>query len=71
MNYRPMVNVGRGEWCDNGLVFATKIEAAACAINLMHRWILVVETRVDEIDAPVNNAWIDGRLEPIEKASAG
>jgi hypothetical protein len=62
MNFRPMVNVGRGEWVGNALVFATHAEALANVMDLMSRWMQVVDTRVDETSAPVNYSWVDGRL---------
>jgi len=73
MGYRPMVNVNGREWCGNGLVFASEAEALASAKNLMSRWMLVTEVRVDEIDAPINYRWIggdaySGKLEAIEAA---
>lgn len=61
MNWRPMVLVG-GQWAGNALVFATREEAEDNARDLMARWLLVEDTRAEEIDAPVNYRWIDRRL---------
>jgi hypothetical protein len=66
MHFRPMVNVAGREWAGNALVFASREEAEANARNLMGRWLLVTDYRVDEIDAPVNYKWIDGGLVRIE-----
>ena len=38
----------------NALRFATPQEAQRSASDLMSRWMLVVDTRVDESDDPVN-----------------
>lgn len=67
MNFRPMVNVGRGEWCGNALVFATREEAEGNVHALMMNWMQVTDTRVDETDNPVNSRWVDGRLIAVEK----
>jgi hypothetical protein len=64
MSYRPMVHV-QGEWAGNGLRFATSDEAEASARNLMARWFLVDDIRVDESDDEVNYAWEEGLKEVI------
>lgn len=64
-----MVFVG-GEWAGNGLVFATREEAADNARALMSRWLLVTDTRADETDATVNYQWIDRKLVPIPVGSS-
>jgi hypothetical protein len=64
MSYRPMVYV-QGEWAGNGLRFATSDEAEASARNLMARWFLVDDIRVDESEDEVNYAWEDGLKEVI------
>jgi hypothetical protein len=66
MSYRPMVYV-QGEWAGNGLRFATSDEAEASAQNLMARWFLVDDIRVDESDDEVNYAW-DGGLKEVVHA---
>jgi hypothetical protein len=66
MSYRPMVYV-QGEWAGNGLRFATEAEALASAQNLMARWFLVDDIRVDESDDEVNYAW-DGGLKEVVHA---
>lgn len=60
MAYRPMVNVNGNEWCGNGLVFASEAEALASAKNLMARWMLVTDVRVDVSNEPVNYKWVGG-----------
>jgi hypothetical protein len=50
-----------GQWCGNGLRFATKEEAEQNVKNLASRWMLVEQTRVVESDDPVNYRWIDGQ----------
>jgi hypothetical protein len=64
MSYRPMVYV-QGEWAGNGLRFATSDEAEASARNLMARWFLVDNIRVDESEDEVNYAWENGLKEVV------
>ncbi len=64
MSYRPMVYV-QGEWAGNGVRFATSDEAEASARNLMARWFLVDDIRVDESDDEVNYAWDNGLKEVV------
>ena len=64
MSFRPMVYV-QGEWAGNGLRFATIDEAEASARNLMARWFLVDEIRVDESEDAVNYAWDNGLKEVV------
>ena len=64
MSFRPMVYV-QGEWAGNGLRFATSDEAEASARNLMARWFLVDDIRVDESDDEVNYAWDNGLKEVV------
>lgn len=64
MSYRPMVYV-QGEWAGNGVRFATPEEAEASARNLMARWFLVDDIRVDESEDEVNYAWEDGLKEVV------
>lgn len=63
-----------GQWCANGLRFATKEEAEASAHELSCRWWLVRETRTAESDDPVNCRFEDGRNvhlpEPIADVAA-
>jgi hypothetical protein len=55
----------QGEWAGNGLRFATSEEAEASARNLMARWFLVDDIRVDESDDEVNYAWDNGLKEVV------
>jgi hypothetical protein len=55
----------QGEWAGNGLRFATSDEAEASARNLMARWFLVDDIRVDESDDEVNYAWDNGLKEVV------
>ena len=55
-----------GEWCGNGLRFATREEAEGNARDLMNRWTLVRETRATESSDPVNYQWIEYRLIPVD-----
>ena len=66
MGYRPMVEVNGNEWAGNALVFATEEEAAANARNLMSRWMLVTNWRVDETGDPVNYRWTENGLKHVE-----
>jgi hypothetical protein len=60
-----MVNVNGREWCGNGLVFATRLEAEGNALALMSRWLLVTDTRADETNNPVSHRWDRGELTNI------
>jgi len=66
MGYRPMVEVNGNEWAGNALVFATEEEATANARNLMSRWMLVTNWRVDETSEPVNYRWTENGLKRVE-----
>ncbi len=56
MSYRPMFLVGR-EWAGNALRFATREEAEQSALELMGRWFMPSDYRVDEVDGEVNYAF--------------
>jgi hypothetical protein len=56
----------QGEWAGNALRFATREEAAANVWDLMNRWMLVNDYRVDESEDPVNYRWVDGHLEEVK-----
>jgi hypothetical protein len=53
MSYRPMFLVS-GKWAGNALRFATQEEAAQSAVELMGRWFLPEDYRVDESPDAVN-----------------
>jgi hypothetical protein len=44
-------------WSTNSLVFATREEAERYVDDLMFRWTAVRDTRVVEVDQPVNSVW--------------
>ena len=56
MSYRPMFLVGR-EWAGNLLIFATRAEAEASARELMSRWYVPSNYRVDEVSDPATHAF--------------
>jgi len=56
MSYRPMFLVGR-EWAGNALRFATCAEAEASARELMSRWFMPSDYRVDEVSDDVTYAF--------------
>jgi hypothetical protein len=56
----------QGEWAGNGLRFATSDEAEASARNLMARWFLVDDIRVDMSDDEVNYVWDNGLKEVVD-----
>jgi len=63
MAWKPEVMVaGETKWCGNALRFATKEEAEGNVKALMWKWTAVNDTRVVEVDEPVNYAWVDGAL---------
>jgi hypothetical protein len=59
------------EWAGNGLRFATKAEAEASALELMGRWFMPSDYRVDEVDDAVNYVFdsMRGNM-PVEVAHA-
>jgi hypothetical protein len=57
-----------GEWCGNGLRFATEEEARNSASDLAMRWIAAREWRAAESDDPVNYTYHDRQLRRIEGA---
>lgn len=62
MSYAPMVRTSEGgSFSGNGLRFETREEAQLWAKDLMNRWFLVREIRVDESSDPVNYSTVDGR----------
>jgi hypothetical protein len=63
MSFKPeVVADNSGEWCGNGLRFATQAEAEAYVSDLMWRWTLVRDTRVVVVDEPVSAKWENGKL---------
>jgi hypothetical protein len=71
MSYRPMVKVGN-EWAGNGVRFATQAEAEQSALELMGRWFMPSDYRVDEVDDEVNYGFdpVRGNV-PLEVVNAG
>lgn len=53
MSYKPEVLVD-GEWCGNGLAFATEQEALIWGKALLGRWFVPVDNRALESDEAVN-----------------
>lgn len=56
-----------GQFCGNGLRFATRKEAEFYVADLEWRWIAVRQTRVVESTDPVNSRWstTDRRVIPV------
>ena len=67
VSWKPEVFVDN-QWCQNGLVFATKEEAERSAGDLMSRWMLVTDYRAVESDLPVNYKIVDGEMLSASKA---
>ena len=66
MSWKPEVIAdSSGEWCGNALRFATKQEAEDNVFDLAMRWTLVRDTRVVEVEDPVNYTYHDGKLTMI------
>ena len=55
-----------GKWTSNAVRFATRAEAHLYVLDLGLRWTAVREARLVESEDPINYAWVDGRLVPIE-----
>ena len=68
-SYSPEVIAdSSGEWCGNGLRFATREEAEQNVRDLEMRWTSVRETRVVESDEPVNYSYHDRKLRALSDA---
>jgi hypothetical protein len=71
MSFKPEVIADpSGKWCGNALCFATREEAEANVRDLMMRWFAVRETRIVVSDDPVNDRYVDGRLENLTSEAA-
>jgi hypothetical protein len=67
MSWKPEVIAdSSGQWCGNGLRFATQAEAESNALDLAMRWFAVSDTRATESIDPVNYSYIDHTLEPVK-----
>lgn len=69
VSFKPAVEVINepGKYHHNNLAFATREEAERSARDLMSRWMLVTNWRVDESDQPVNyRLRYDGALEAVD-----
>ena len=64
MPWKPEVFV-ENQWSRNGLVFATREEAAQSASNLFMRWTLCESYRTAEVDEPVNARLVAGVLKML------
>jgi len=65
-SWRPEVIADdSGEWCPNGMRFATKAEAEAYAKDLACRWVLVREWRAVESPDAVNYVIEDGKVRSV------
>jgi hypothetical protein len=72
MSWKPEVIADNsGQWCGNGLRFATREEAEENVRNLAGRWTSVRQTRVVESPEPPNYAWKNGQLILITPVSLG
>lgn len=66
MSFRPEVIAdSSGKWTPNMLRFATKQEALDNVADLARRWTLVTDTRVVEVDDPVNYTYHNHQLRPV------
>jgi hypothetical protein len=70
MPWKPEIKV-RDKWYSNSSVFATQKEAENSAQDLYYRWTEAVGWRANESDDEPNYTYNDGRLTPIDTASAG
>lgn len=71
MSWKPEVIAdSSGQWCGNGLRFATKQEAEQNVSDLAMRWTSVRETRVVEGADPVNYTYYDRKLRALPNAQS-
>jgi len=62
MSFKPEVQTSEGgKFAGNALRFATKEEAEHYVLDLMMRWTMVRDTRVIEVDDPVNYRWDEAK----------
>lgn len=78
MGFKPMIKTFNDpKYYPNALVFGSKPEAEDWARDLMGRWTLAQDWRVDEVDDAPTHTYIDGQLghlentEPRPAASTG
>jgi hypothetical protein len=58
MSWKPQIKASTtGQWCPNGLAFATKPEAEAYCVDLLFRWSADNDYRAVESDQEVNSRW--------------
>jgi hypothetical protein len=58
MSFKPEVKTNNIDpWAGNAIRFETRQEAEDYVIDLAMRWTSVLETRVVEVDDPVNYRW--------------
>jgi hypothetical protein len=58
MSWKPEIQTdSTGQWYGNSVRFATQEEADAYNLDLAWRWTAVRESRVIEVDSPVNYCW--------------
>jgi hypothetical protein len=70
MAWKPEVFV-EGKWNQNGLAFATEIEAKHSADNLMWRWLNVQDARaVEVVGLPANYVWTEEGAKPVANSEA-
>ena len=65
MSWKPEVFTD-GEWCGNGMAFATEPEALAWGRDLLMRWFVPKDYRAVESDEPVNYKIEMGELKRVE-----
>lgn len=66
MSWKPEVIAdSSGQWCGNGLRFATRDEAAKYVADLEWRWLAVRDTRVVQVEDVPTHSYVDGKLEDI------
>lgn len=66
-SYKPEVIAdSSGEWCSNGLRFATEAEAKQYVADLANRWLAVRETRVVPCNDPVTHEIVDGVMRSVD-----
>lgn len=64
MSYKPAVKaVNDDKYYRNALAFATPEEAEGWGKDLLSRWLLAEDVRVEESDEPISHTFLNGRLD--------
>ena len=64
MSWIVQVNAEKDRWVDDGVAFATKVEAEGYS-KLLYRSLPIFDARVLEIKGKPNAKWVEGHIEEL------